>query len=244
MSLNMIEHCEAITAAAPRVAGSGTAPMYVICSPSRRVGKTLVARLLTEHYIADVRPVLAFDLADEAPQLTNFLTDHASVAHISDLRGQMRLFDGLIESNTVPKIIDVSHREFTNFFAIAEKIGLFEEARRRSNEPKIQIRRRRRPMPCCAGDLSVRRSCRYAILRWLKACLMVLRFLTPAPLRFRWKFRFSDRLRERSSIGSGFHLLSSTTRARSVRIFRCGRTMSCTRGGDACGYSFAKSSCA
>src|SRR5580704_7328642 len=126
MSLDMIEHCEAITAAAPRVAGSGTAPMYVICSPSRRVGKTLVARLLTEHYIADV-----------APQLTNFLTDHASVAHISDLRGQMRLFDGLIESNTVPKIIDVSHREFTNFFAVAEKIGLFEEARRRSIEPLI-----------------------------------------------------------------------------------------------------------
>jgi hypothetical protein len=111
--------------------------MYVICSPSRRVGKTLVARLLTEHYIADMRPVLAFDLADEAPQLTNFLTDNASVAHISDLRGQMRLFDGLIESNTVPKIIDVSHREFTNFFAVAEKIGLFEEARRRSIEPLI-----------------------------------------------------------------------------------------------------------
>jgi len=115
----------------------GPAPIYVVCSPSRRVGKTLVARLLAEHHMADARPVAAFDLADEGPRLTDFLAERASIANIRDMRGQMRFFDSLIEANEVPKIIDVSHREFANFFAVAERIGLFEEARRRAIEPLI-----------------------------------------------------------------------------------------------------------
>jgi hypothetical protein len=138
MSATTIERCAATAEPGRAPAGNGgPAPIYVVCSPSRRVGKTLVARLLTEHYVADARPVAAFDLADEGPRLTDFLAERASVATIRDVRGQMRLFDGLIEGNEVPKIIDVSHREFTNFFAVAEKIGLFEEARRRSIEPLV-----------------------------------------------------------------------------------------------------------
>jgi hypothetical protein len=138
MSAATIERCAAPVEPGPAPAGNGgPAPIYVVCSPSRRVGKTLVARLLAEHYIADARPVAAFDLADEGPRLTDFLADRASVANIRDMRGQMRLFDGLIEANEVPKIIDVSHREFTHFFAVAEKIGLFEEARRRAIEPLV-----------------------------------------------------------------------------------------------------------
>jgi len=121
----------------PARSGGGPAPIYVVCSPSRRVGKTLVARLLTEHYLADARPISAFDLADEGPRLADFLPHQTSVADIHDVRGQMRLFDFLIESNQAPKIIDVSHREFANFFAIADKIELFQEARRRAIEPLI-----------------------------------------------------------------------------------------------------------
>jgi hypothetical protein len=123
--------------APPPAHTGGPAPIYVVCSPSRRVGKTLVARLLTEHHLADARPVAAFDLADEGPQLTDFLPDRARAASIRDVRGQMRFFDGLIEPDEVPKVIDVSHREFANFFTVAEKIGLFEEARRRAIEPLI-----------------------------------------------------------------------------------------------------------
>jgi len=134
----MIVRCETIGAQAPvRGADGDASPLYVICSPSRRVGKTLLARLLAEHYIADARPVLVFDLADEEPRLADFLTDRVRIAKIGDLRGQMRLFDALIESNTVPKVIDVSDREFAKFFEVAETIGLFQEVRRRSVEPLI-----------------------------------------------------------------------------------------------------------
>lgn len=97
----------------------------------------MLARLLAEHYMADARPVAAFDLADEGPGLADFLAQDVNVPNIRDMRSQVRFFDGLIEAGSVPKIIDLSHREFANFFTIVDKIGLFEEARRRSIEPLI-----------------------------------------------------------------------------------------------------------
>ena len=68
---------------------AGPAPIYVVCSPSRRVGKTLVARCLTEYHVADGRAVAAYDLSDESPQLTDYLPRHAASADIADIRGQM-----------------------------------------------------------------------------------------------------------------------------------------------------------
>ena len=49
---------------ARRDAGGGTGPLYIVCSPRKGVGKTLLARLLAEFYFAHDRPIAAFDLAD------------------------------------------------------------------------------------------------------------------------------------------------------------------------------------
>jgi hypothetical protein len=114
-----------------------TTPLYVICSPQRCVGKTLLARLLTEFYLIDGRPVAAFDLADEGPQLADYLPRSTTIADISDAPGQMALFDQIIADRHATKIIDLSHRTFKDFFTIAEKIGFFEEARRQAIEPLI-----------------------------------------------------------------------------------------------------------
>jgi hypothetical protein len=114
-----------------------TTPLYVVCSPQRCVGKTLLARLLTEFYIIDGRPVAAFDLADEEPQLADYLPRCTTIADIGDILGQMALFDRLIADHQSTKIIDLSHRRFSDFFVVGHKIGFFEEARRRSIEPLI-----------------------------------------------------------------------------------------------------------
>jgi hypothetical protein len=116
---------------------AGPAPIYVVCSPSRRVGKTLVARCLTEYHVADGRAVAAYDLSDESPQLTDYLPRHAASADIADIRGQMALFDGLIADDAMPKVIDVGHRAFWRFFAVVHRIGFVDEARRRGIEPVI-----------------------------------------------------------------------------------------------------------
>ena len=104
---------------------------------ARGVGKTLVARFLTEYHVADGRTVAAYDLSDESPQLTDYLPHHAAAADIADIRGQMALFDGLIAGDEMPKVIDVGHRAFWRFFAIVHRIGFFEEARGRGIEPVI-----------------------------------------------------------------------------------------------------------
>jgi hypothetical protein len=114
-----------------------TTPLYVICSPRRCVGKTLLARLLTEFYQIRGLPVAAFDLADEGPQLLDYLPDCTTIADITDARGQMALFDQIVADRKAVKIIDLSHRMFKDFFTIAEKIGFFEEARRQALEPLI-----------------------------------------------------------------------------------------------------------
>jgi hypothetical protein len=114
-----------------------TTPLYVVCSPCRRVGKTLVSRLLTEFYVVNDRPVAAFDLADEGPQLADYLPDITTIADISDTRGQMAFFDRLIANNLGARIIDLDDRVFKNFFTVVQKIRFFEEARQRSIEPLI-----------------------------------------------------------------------------------------------------------
>jgi hypothetical protein len=114
-----------------------TTPLYIVCSPFRCVGTTTIARLLTEFYILDNRPVAAFDLADEGPQLIDYLPKFTTVADIRDIRDQMAFFERLIVHNGVTNIVDLSHRMFENFFTIVGEIGFFEEARRHSIEPLI-----------------------------------------------------------------------------------------------------------
>jgi hypothetical protein len=113
-----------------------TTPLYIVCSPRRHVGKTLLARLLVELHGMDGRPVAAFDLADEEPQLADFIPD-CLVGDIGDVEGQMKFFDALIADAGAIKVVDVSHRIFRNFFVVVQKIALFEEARRRGIEPVI-----------------------------------------------------------------------------------------------------------
>src|SRR5215831_3377897 len=112
-------------------------PLYVVCSPRRGVGKTLLSRLLIEFHDLKGRPVAAFDLADEGPQLADFMPDRTTVADISDIFGQMALFDSLISDSDVIKVIDLGHRSFRNFFIIAQKIGFFDEVRRHAIEPLL-----------------------------------------------------------------------------------------------------------
>jgi len=114
-----------------------TTPLYIVCSPCRCVGKTLISRLLIEFYVVKDRPVAAFDLADEGPQLADYLPKFATIAEIGDIQSQMALFDRLIAERDTPRVIDVSHRAFKNFFTIVRDISFFDEARRHSIEPFI-----------------------------------------------------------------------------------------------------------
>ena len=139
-----------------------TTPLYVVCSPCRCVGKTLISRLLTEFYVVKDRPVTAFDLADEGPQLSDYLPKFATVVDIGDIRGQMALFDHLIAEKDTPRVIDVSHRAFKNFFTIVRAISFFEEARRRYDYIVLDV-----PPLCPVQDCRV-------IAHWVDGFLLVV----------------------------------------------------------------------
>src|SRR5437899_242684 len=90
--------------------------VYIVASPRPRTGKTLLARLLTEFYRSDGRPVGAFDLDTMDATLAAFLPKFTVRADITDTRGQVALFDELIIDNEKPKVVDVSAYAFEPFF--------------------------------------------------------------------------------------------------------------------------------
>jgi hypothetical protein len=109
----------------------------IVASPRAQVGKTFVARLLTDFLRHDGGKATAFDLNPDGDALRDYLPDVATAADLADVRDQMALFDRLIIDDGIAKVIDVGHASFERFFTITREIRFFEEARRRSIEPII-----------------------------------------------------------------------------------------------------------
>jgi hypothetical protein len=109
----------------------------IVASPRPRVGKTLLARLLTDFHLQEGRSVASFDLNSGEGTLAEFLPEHATPSGIGDIKGQMALFDRLIADDDTSKIVDLGHESFEPFFALANQIGFAEEARKHSIAPAI-----------------------------------------------------------------------------------------------------------
>jgi hypothetical protein len=112
-------------------------PVYVVCSPRGRVGKTMVARLLTEFLIADKRRVVAFDLNPDEFTLADYLPRHTAIADLANTRGQMALFDQLIMNDEIAKVVDLGSFSFERFFRLMHELSFASEARHRAIEPVV-----------------------------------------------------------------------------------------------------------
>jgi hypothetical protein len=104
----------------------------IVASPRPRVGKTLLARLLTDFHLNEGRAVAAYDLNTGERTLAQFLPEKTTIATIRDINGQMALFDRLVADEDTTKVIDLGHESFESFFSVAHQIGFVDEARRRS----------------------------------------------------------------------------------------------------------------
>jgi hypothetical protein len=112
-------------------------PVYIVCSPRPGVGKTLIARLLTEFLLLQKGAVTAFDINLREPALIDYLPRITETARIDDTFGQMALMDRLIVNDGIPKVIDLGFHAFDDFFRIADEIGLVKEAARRGIDPIV-----------------------------------------------------------------------------------------------------------
>src|SRR6266404_966081 len=112
-------------------------PVYIICSPRPLVGKTLIARLLSEFLLLKNGTVAAFDINLKEPSLLDYLPGITETAEVDDTFGKMTLMDRLIVNDGIAKVIDLGFHAFDEFFKMSEEIGFMKEAARRGVAPVI-----------------------------------------------------------------------------------------------------------
>jgi hypothetical protein len=105
-------------------------PVYIICSPRPFVGKTLIARQLSEYLLLKNGQVTAFDINLKEPALLDYLPDITETAEIDDTFGKMALMDRLIINDGISKVIDLGYHAFDEYFKMSAEIGFMKEAAR------------------------------------------------------------------------------------------------------------------
>ena len=109
--------------------------VFIVCSSSARAGVSTTARLLTDYRLFSRKPIVGFDTDPHEPRYGVFFPDLVTTVDVGDIKGQIALFDNLLERDGTTKIVDVWHRGFQRFFATVQDIGFVEEASRNGIEP-------------------------------------------------------------------------------------------------------------
>jgi hypothetical protein len=112
-------------------------PVYIICSPRPLVGKTLLARLLSEFLLLKDGIVSSFDINLKEPSLLEYLPRTTETADVVDTYGKMQLMDRLIVHDGTAKVIDLGFHAFDEFFKMTHQIGFLKEAARRGVAPVV-----------------------------------------------------------------------------------------------------------
>ena len=104
----------------------------MVCSPQGHVGATLTARLLLDFYLSQDLAARGFDTNRLDPGLSPVFPKEVDLVDLSSTRGQMVLFDSLIENDHVTKVVDLWHVSYGSFFKQANDLGLFKEMQDRN----------------------------------------------------------------------------------------------------------------
>src|ERR1700738_4183721 len=114
-------------------------PVFIVCSPRPLVGKTLLARLLSEFLLLKngADGVAAFDINLKEPSLLDYVPDITETAEVDTTYGQMALMDRVIINDGVAKVIDLGFHAFDEFFKMSGEIGFLKEAARRGVAPIV-----------------------------------------------------------------------------------------------------------
>jgi hypothetical protein len=102
--------------------------VFIVCSPAGRVGKSVVARLLGDYFLATNRTFQGFDTDPHEPVFAARFPQEAIVSDLGTVRGQMDLIDPLLINDEIPKVIDLWHRSMDGFFALIDQTEFIAEA--------------------------------------------------------------------------------------------------------------------
>jgi hypothetical protein len=109
--------------------------VFIVCSPAGRVGKSTVARLLGDYFLASSRSFRGFDTDPHEPVFAARFPQDVIVSDLAAVQGQMALIDPLLVNDEVPKIIDLWQRSMDGFFALVDQTEFVAEAVHVAVEP-------------------------------------------------------------------------------------------------------------
>jgi len=131
--------------------------VFIVASPRPATGKTFLARLIADFLRKDGGKVEAFELSPGDAALADQLPDLTAHSDLDSTQAQMRLFDRLILTDGVAKVVDVGHVSFLRFFSLMDEIGFAQEAQRRRLEVIVLYAADAHPTSVKAYDILSRR---------------------------------------------------------------------------------------
>ena len=109
----------------------------IVASSRARTGKTLLARLIADHFSLLGIPRRIFDTDAADKKLRSYFPDEATVVDLERVPDQMKLFDTLATPDQTSQIVDLTHRSFTKFFGLMREIDYVPEAQANGIETVI-----------------------------------------------------------------------------------------------------------
>jgi|SRR5215471_13066929 hypothetical protein len=116
---------------------SGMSHAAIVVSLHGRCGKTLLARILVDYFLLSGGRPYVFDTDSVEWKLHDLFPNEARVVDLAIARDQMVLFDTLAEASPEMRVVDLTHRSLTKFFALLRDTDFICEAKAHDIEPMI-----------------------------------------------------------------------------------------------------------
>jgi hypothetical protein len=106
-----------------------TATLFIVCSDLGRNGKTLLARVLTDHLLIEGRDPFCFDLGAPDGALRSFFPGRTALVNFEDAPGRTAFFDRILAAAGRDQVIDVAASRLAEFRDAWMKRGFADTAR-------------------------------------------------------------------------------------------------------------------
>jgi hypothetical protein len=116
---------------------SGMSHAAIITSLHGRSGKTLLARTFVDYFLLSGGRPHVFDTDSVEWKLHDLFPSEVRVVDLAIARDQMVLFDTLAKPSSEMRVVDLSHRSLTKFFALLRDTDFICEAKAHDIEPTI-----------------------------------------------------------------------------------------------------------
>jgi len=116
---------------------SGPSFAIIVASLHGRCGKTLLARAIADYFVLSGERPMIFDTDAIERRLAAQFPLETLVVDLTDVRGQMALFDTLAHASPASRVVDLTHRSFEKFFELMRDTDFISEARARGVEPVV-----------------------------------------------------------------------------------------------------------